>query len=411
MLEGLIGMIGGPAGVGFLIGTVALAAEKYLPMLAKHFDLMGTQSEEGLKKAHKALDDLAEKYRKTVEQMEKKPLPGTEHIETEKKSQLAEMFNVKSMKGIETALLTAGLKGEVSDMTREEIEEQSKAKKDAAKAAFDVHHEEEEEKTGGGLGADTLKSMKKSQEAANDKVGAIEQRVASRTRDRLLAQASNPDTPEGIAALKQLQNLAKQHPEHFPPDFTGRIDAILNASKNAEFFKHIPENQFTPQTPEQKQLGLEIDEAELAKGPAKRSRRELLETRIARERDGIEPEAKPHYNPRHPRKQLRDTSGARTEDQARTMRHDAPHDKQPRYASKEGMEQAEILKMINAGQKNLDSTLALAGKSSGAIETLRETVERQRIWLQILHAQLKELQGGANGVLNNLKNFQQQGGF
>jgi len=294
ILEGVIGMVGGPAGLGFGIGLLANTIDNVAPKIYAGFQKMWTGIDpEKTAEIKKQLEEVAAAYRTFVEQLEARAKPGSEEEQGFIQSRLARMFNMKTLKGaggLENQLLSAALRHEVSDMKRQEIEDLGKLQTEQSRL-------EEGIKSQTAMGIRGRPDLMRADLAkVNDQIQAIEQTAASRTRDKLLKNASNPNTPEGQEALKQLKSLAMKHPE-WGGDLVGHIDQILNAGAEEKFFNNIP-TQSAGLSDEEKQLAMEIDQAELDRGPARRSRREQLEKRIA-EAQGFKEEEEPRYRSRH----------------------------------------------------------------------------------------------------------------
>ncbi len=82
MLESLALALGGPAGIGFMVGAVSHAAERYIPMIINHFDLMGTKAEEALKKTLAATKKVQEEWDKQQAAKEKAEIAKAEEMES-----------------------------------------------------------------------------------------------------------------------------------------------------------------------------------------------------------------------------------------------------------------------------------------------------------------------------------------
>ena len=237
ILEGVIGMVGGPAGIGFAIGLLANTLENVGPKVYAGFQKMWTGVDpEHTAEVKKQLAEVAAAYRSFVEQMEAKAAPGSEQEQGFIQARLARMFNLKTLTGaggINNAVLSAALRKEVSDMKRSEIDELAAAQKEADRVnqLWAKQQKQRVEHPNEPLYEKAVTAEE--QQAANAAVQEIEQRVASRTRDKLLKQATNPDTPEGQTALRQLRTLAQNHPEQFPSGFARRITEILEGVKPA----------------------------------------------------------------------------------------------------------------------------------------------------------------------------------
>jgi hypothetical protein len=364
MLESLIGTIGGPAGIGFTVATLATAFERYIPQLIKHFHLFAEKTEEDAKRAAEAV----KAYKAEVAKEEAQP------TEEEKKAggALGGIFAGKGRQEVRQGI-EATLRKEGFGKTQEQVQA------------------EDLERMGLSIG-DKSMGMKPAEKAAFDK--AQNEKIQERTVELMkeLEKGSK-------AALDTISSMSKQNPLAFGRAAPGIFGAT------AEHERPVP-NQFSDISDMDRMMGIESAYRNFTKpGILERDKKKYGKMLM----DLMEMWKDPDETKKGTRAAVREDEDAFRKES--TLRLDSTKDKQPRFATKEGMEQSEILQMINKGQKNLDSTLSLAAKSQGSIETLRETVDRQRLWLEVLHAQLKESQSGAQGVLQNLKNFQNQGGF
>ena len=125
MLESVLTAVGGPAGIGFLIGSVALAAERYLPMLIKHIEGIGGGTAEALKKVEESLDKMAEHYKSVVDGLAKHVPPGMEKEAKAEGGILGELFNAKTLIGpdaIQHQLESLAVMSQFSAKTREQID-------------------------------------------------------------------------------------------------------------------------------------------------------------------------------------------------------------------------------------------------------------------------------------------------
>ena len=230
ILEGVIGMVGGPAGLGFGVGLLANTLDNVLPKIFAGFQKLTTGIDpEKTAEIKQQLAEVAAAYRSFVEQMEAKAKPGSEEEQGFIASRLARMFNIKTLTGrggIEQGLLSAALRKEISDMKRQEIDEIADLRAQR-KAAVEAP---------AGLGGN------KADVARLDKeIDAIEQAAASRTRDKLLREASlGPDNPAGRTALQQLRNLAAKHPE-WGGKLPRMIDEILSGAFEGTYRPPVPE--------------------------------------------------------------------------------------------------------------------------------------------------------------------------
>jgi hypothetical protein len=220
LLEAGLSMFGGAAGMGLGYGIAMLAntVENVLPKLERAWgSFMGQMDPEKMAEVKKGLADLAAAYRIAVEDMERRRKPGTEDLGAAQQAGLARLLNIGSMKQVESALLSSALHHDISDMKRTEIDELSEAQ-------AEIKRLEQQTKIKAALPS----VLKAAMDAAVAKLQDIELRVASRTRDKLLKEASEPDTPAGKAALRTLQNLAHKRPELYPQGFAHRIQEILD---------------------------------------------------------------------------------------------------------------------------------------------------------------------------------------
>ena len=237
MLEGIIGVMGGPMGFGFAISTMVLAAEKYIPQLIGHFDTLDTETGKHLKHVQDALKDTAVIWKKVNDDFaalkadevtkaaEKKPEPGHAGADKEKRETIEGLFAGKAEGQTEKGVIQQLMRGaEGMDMTPEEAKEfyQAEATKDEA-----IRKQRLAEQLGPtvpGFGGDHQKDV----DEANDRLKALEQTIFMNRAKRMIAIAMKPG-PEGANARKMLAQMADQRPDLFGTNFAERLRSIDTA--------------------------------------------------------------------------------------------------------------------------------------------------------------------------------------
>ena len=456
MLEAVSAFVGGPAGIGFLAGGIALLAEQYIPRLISHFDLMGTGAEKALQKVQDSLNKTAEHWRQTVEKMAQQPAPvaaGQPDLEKQRREGLNQLFNIGTLPGaggiehgLITAVMGAGIatpseeeQKELDNLTRQRTEERNKSL--AMSGVAGPGHTDEERKA-------AEKAADAITQKITDQLQALQQRIVQRRADQIINEATQPGE-KGKKARDTLRNLINQFPGAFRDagKLVGELSKIGQADDNARFFQNLPSHGEGKEGDEDEQLMLEIDQMELARGVRQRSRQEMLEDRVSRamqgDWSGYRGVPTPGYQPRHPRRPIAGHAppaageagqphieGMGLPSNAEGIFGSIPHsavfpgeynrpreqkerlqERTPEGAalSQRSRDLADLNTQLTRAQNHLDSTLGLMRGTVGNQAAMQQQLEQQRQWIDIIRAQIGEVSRGNRDGLRKLQSMQNTG--
>ncbi len=228
----MVAMSMGMGGGWFLAVTGAISG---LRLLVNNFDklssvVQGLPDPEELKKAADALQKKADAWKAGADAMAAKPDPGHEGGQAKAKATVDSVFAGKQAEDIRKGALSSAL-GFGGDFTGAELAELGGAEAEA-KRLGDMRAENDALVKARVPGIAPTTITKAQVEAANAKVEEIKQKVAERTANRLMNQATIPGKA-GAAARKQLAFMAKQNPGLFPGGLAEKLADIDSADNRA----------------------------------------------------------------------------------------------------------------------------------------------------------------------------------
>lgn len=216
MLEGVIGLLGGPAGIGFLTASFAIAAEKYLPQLVHYFN----EATEATKKQAEALKQHEEAVKRdaaAVAKMIEQP--------TVQEAAAAQKINALLRDEHTSRQVKAGIAGELY------AENVSLSPAERAELQFSNRMIEQAQKEGkADIGGFRIEHYQGIVQRLQDKRTAEVEFQAN----RMLLQL--PESPEAQAALLR---MIHRDPKAFPDGFASKLQHIIR-DKNAARKPKLP---------------------------------------------------------------------------------------------------------------------------------------------------------------------------
>ncbi len=235
-LEGGIGLLGGPAGLGIMAALVMNTLEHIGPAIKTGFDkLFKGITDEEITERRAALKEEAKQVRAAVTAQEIKPEPGLEYQQADRDAKLRSIFTGKvgpdsiarRLKGV----IATHRGATITDQQPEETEALNRLKDQldpasAVERQSTMPYERIVEYWKGAIERVQQGMDPKRREGIKEQIRKLQSTVSQRTADKLVLAAQEIG-PAGRTARRQLLELAHRFPGTLDPDDMTKLDDII----------------------------------------------------------------------------------------------------------------------------------------------------------------------------------------
>ena len=249
LLESGLSLLGGPAGIGALVASIAYTLDQVAPKIKASWDNLWKQfSEEQVQAKLSELKASGTAMKAEVDAFFTRPVPGTEGMEAERQKKLTTLFNVgtgtgdKSLRlGLLRAMSQAqgGAPAALSGEEKQELDT-------ITKKLFPARSEEEiqaQQGTFGGIlfGLGEIAQLPEIWWKGDDvhkqqltlRMKVILEDAAKRSVSDLLLKLQQGGQP-GVQAAEQLKDLIGRFPQLFNADMKTQLDDVLKLGKQIQ---------------------------------------------------------------------------------------------------------------------------------------------------------------------------------
>ncbi len=249
LLESGLSLLGGPAGIGALVASIAYTLDQVAPKIQASWNNMWKQfSEEQVQAKMAELKAAGQAMKGEVDAFFTRPVPGTEGMEADRQKKLLTMFNIgtgSGEKNLRVGLLRALKESQGAAPTALSGEEKQELRGIWEKL-FPAEAGQQamaEQGTLGGLikGMEQIAEMPAQIWKGKERYVAelqlqmqqLLERAAARSVSDMLLKLQQGGQP-GVQAAEQLKNLISKFPQLFNADIKTQIDDLLKLSKQIQ---------------------------------------------------------------------------------------------------------------------------------------------------------------------------------
>lgn len=266
-LEGGIGLLGGPAGLGIMAALVTNTLEHIGPAIKTGLDkLFKGITDEEITERRAALKEEAKQVRAAVTAQEIQPKPGMEYEQVDRDTKLKSIFTGRMAPDLISKRLYEAIRSHtgstITDKQPEETEALNRLKDQldpagAVQRQSTMPYERIVTYWEGFIERAKQAGDPKRRMGIKNEIRNLETTIAQRTADKLIL-AAQVEGPPGRTARRQLLDLAKRFPGILDPSEMTLLEGIINQ----EDPKRIKDEMEKLQADQQKAAALEY------KGPA-----------------------------------------------------------------------------------------------------------------------------------------------